>query len=55
MRFRTGVQLPSAPPKLDTNFDTMRIMIGVQFLFEEVTIFKAFHIHFNDKRLYGNQ
>ncbi len=32
------VQVPSPAPKQDTNFDTLRIVIGVRFLYPKVFI-----------------
>ena len=48
------VQVLSGAPKLDTNFDTMGIMVGVQFLFVNALICKVFPIPFNENRLYGD-
>ncbi len=48
------VQVPSPAPKPDTNFDTMRILIGVLFLFTETAVYKGFPTQFNESRLYGN-
>ncbi len=39
--------------KLDTNFDTMRILIGVQFLLVKPLSCKAFPILFNNNGLCG--
>ncbi len=49
-----GVQVPMPAPKLDTNFDTMGIMVGVQFLFVNALICKVFPIPFNENRLYSD-
>ena len=32
------VQVPSPAPKQDTNFDTLRIVIGVRFLYPEILV-----------------
>ena len=48
------VQIPLPQPKLGTNFDTMGIMVGVQFLFEKAPICKGYPIPFNENRLYGD-
>ena len=37
----------------DTAVDTMRILIGVQFLYAKVPIYKGFRTLFNDNRLYS--
>ena len=50
---RSRRQVPSPAPKPDTNFDTLRISIGVRFLFAKTLIYKAFSILFNDIRLCG--
>ena len=42
-------------PKLDTDFDTMRIEVGVQFLFAKAPVYKDFPILFKESRLYGNR
>ena len=32
------VQVPSPAPEQDTNFDTMRILIGVRFLYPKILV-----------------
>ena len=49
------VRVPSGAPQLDTNFDTMGIEAGVQFLFVKAPVYKDFSIPFNESRLYGNR
>ena len=47
------VRVPSGAPQLDTNFDTMGIEAGVQFLFAKAPVCKGFHIPFNESMLCG--
>ena len=51
---RARGQVPPSAPELHAHFDTMRIEVGVQFLFAKDLIYKGFAIRFNETRLCGD-